>query len=886
MRPLVSRLAALFRRSPLDAALDEEVRGHLDLLAAEYERRGLTPDDARHAARRAFGGVEPMKERYRDRRGVSILSDLSRDVTFALRLLVRDRWVTLTATLALALGMAATTFVVTIANTVLYRDLPFTDPDRVVGVGMSVGGSAAANAGLSYQDLLDYRAASRSFTALAAATETTMNVADDDAAPERVPGAYLSANSFDLIGETPVLGRSFTAADDRPGATPVALLGESIWRTRYRSDPATIGRTIRVNGVPSVVIGVMREGLGFPVRSRVWQPIVHLPASVLGDRRARSLAAFGRIAPGISIEQASSELRGIAGGLAQRYGETNAGVEPRLAPYRDRAVGGRFRETLPLMLGIVVSVLLIACANVANLLLARAASRAREVSVRLAMGASRARIVRQMLVESVFLAVSGGLVGLALSLVAARFFWRTLASGSVPPAYWLGFSVDWRVFALFAAICLGTAIVFGTVPALHASRTSISGSLNAAAAGSGGAHRSRWANRFVIAQLALTPILLTTAGLLVRSIAAQEGLDAGVSTAGVARMRVELSGPRYEDASRRSSFYAQLEERLAALPVPATLVSHAPFEEGDARRLASGAAAALPPQERPIVRQVTIGTGYFDTLGAPLHRGRAFTGLDGGSGLAPAIVNERFAALHAPGADPIGQQVTLQAPPAAGLPPRTVEIVGVAPDIRQRSTESARPADAVVYLPYTANPDRDASILVRSNASPGAVASLVREQLRDIDPDLALFDVTSLDESLASSDERLGLRVFGATIGVFAGIGLILATVGVYAVTAYAAAQRTREIGLRVALGALPSQVWWLVTHRAVRQLAVGLAIGLAGSVAIGQLLRGVLIGTSAADPLTFVTVVAVLVVATLVASLIPARRAMRLDPVSALRSE
>jgi ABC-type antimicrobial peptide transport system permease subunit len=336
----------------------------------------------------------------------------------------------------------------------------------------------------------------------------------------------------------------------------------------------------------------------------------------------------------------------------------------------------------------------------------------------------------------------------------------------------------------------------------------------------------------------------------------------------------------------RARFYQQLQERLAGLPAPATIVSHAPFEGGDSRWLASGAAAALRPQDRPIVRLVTIGTGYFGTLGTTLRRGRPFTSTDGAGGGVPAIVNERFVALHMPGLDPIGQQVTLTVPPGAGLPPRTVDVVGVAPDIRQRSTESAGGADAVVYVPYTGNPDPDANILVRSNASPGAVASLVREQLRQIDPDLPVFDIASFDDSLAASDERLGLLVFGSMIGVFAAVALTLATIGVYAVTAYAAARRTRELGLRMALGALPSQIRWLVTQTAVRQLTTGLTIGMAGSLAVGQLLQGVLIGTSSVDPVTFAAVIVLLVLVTFAASLAPARRATRLDPVAALRSE
>lgn len=851
--------------------LDDEIQHHLDLLTAEYEARGMSPDEARLAARRAFGNVQAMKERHRDWRGFRWLDDLARDARYGVRMLLKDRWVTLTAAIALALGIAPATTVFTIVSTVLYPDLPFAEPERTVEIG-----------DVSYPDLQDWRREARSFDGLAVASEATMNLADDTGTPERLTGAFLSANAFDLIGERPILGRSFIPADEREDAPPVVVLGQRIWRERYGADPAVIGRTIRINGVPSTVVGVMRAGFGFPLRSRLWQPASHLPETVRRDR-AETLRGFGRLAPGASIDGAAAELRGIAKILAGRYPGTDRGVEPRVLPFGETwGVGGRARDATPVLAAVVVAVLLIAIANVANLLLARAAQRAREMSVRLAIGASRIRVVRQMLVESVLLAIVGGLAGLWLSLAGVRSFWTTLASGDVPPPYWLGYSIDWRVFAFFATLCLAAGIAFGVVPALQASRTRIAGVLNATSAGA--AARSRWTNRFVIAQLALTPMLLCAAGLLVRSIAAQQDIDPGVPTAGIVRTRFQLAGVRYETRDARAQFYGRLQEQLDRSGLQATIASQAPFEGGAQRRLVD--ATVSDPRQYRVVRTVTVGARYFETLRTRVVSGRGFRASEVVAGQTPVIVNERFVALHGGGANPLGGPVTLTVGNPANGNTETFTVVGVAPNVRQRSTEAGGSFEPTIYIPYQGNPLAGATVLVRSDAPPASVAAALREQLDQIDPDIALYDVTTLDESLARSDERLGLRVFATLVSAMAAVGLFLAAVGVYAVTAYATAQRTREIGLRIALGAMSAQVWWLVTQRAAKQLLVGLSIGLLGALAVGQLLRGVLIGTSAADPATFAGVILVLAAATLLASVIPSRRAMRLDPVAALRTE
>ena len=749
MRTLLSRIRALFRRSRLDDDLDADIRAHLDLLEADYVKRGATPEAARLAARRAFGGVEPMKEVHRDLRGVGLVSACARDLRFAIRLLVKEHWFTAAAVLALSLGIAANSTVFALINGLLLRDLPFADPDRIVTIGTSLRGADRPNAGVSHLDLQDWSAAQRTFDGLAAVTETTMNVADERETPERFTGAYVSANAFGLIGHAPAIGRGFDQRDDLPGAVPVVILGDAVWRTRYQSDRTVIGRTIRVNGMPSTVIGVMSEGFGFPARSRLWQPLSQWSAETRQQRDARVLQGLGRLANGATTAQAAEDLGRIADALAIAHPASNRAVKPRVALFRYATLGGRARTGFPIMMTMVGFVLLIACANVANLLLARAAYRAREIAVRLAVGASRADIVRQLLVESVLLAGIAGLVGLGLSALAVEVVADTFAqAGGLP--YWVTFSMDWRVFTFLALVCLGTGIVFGLIPALEASRPAIAGRMLEAGTGSSGAPRQRrWTARLVVAQLALTPILLTGAGLMVRSIIAQHDLDPGVETAGVVRMQLGLSGPAYTAAADRARFYRQLEDRLAESPgLRATLASHAPFEGASLRRLSIDNWTVDGDRGPALIRLITIGRGYFDVLGSRPVRGGRFVAADGGRTITPAIVNEEFAAVHFRNRDPIGHRLGLNTPNRDGSA-EDVEIIGVAPNIRQSSTEAQVSVEPIVYVPYTGNPLPGASILVRSAAAPGAVGAAVREHVRAIDRDLPIYDIMSLDDWLA-----------------------------------------------------------------------------------------------------------------------------------------
>jgi putative ABC transport system permease protein len=807
---------------------------------------------------------------------------IGNDIRLAARQLAKDPGFTLAAACALALGIAANTTVFTIVNAMLLRDLPFDAPDRIVALDtQNTGDARAPVAGVSHPEWQDWQAGARAVDGIGAFTDAAMNVAEESLAPERFRGMYISANSFGLIRQRPAFGRDFRLEDDRPGAEPVVLLGHSVWTSRYAGDAAVIGRVIRINGIASTVIGVMPEGFAFPRRAELWQPLAVLPERVREDRAARRLQAFGRMKPGVTIEQVRDDLGAVAAGLSGQHPDTNTNVVPRVRPFRELVIGGAQVKTLAsALMAAVVFVLLIACANVANLLLARGVRRAREISVRMSIGATRWRVTRQLLVESLLLAVLAGAVALALAAPAVRMF-RTAFASDAP--YGIDVTMDASVFVFFAAVTLGTTILFGLVPALHTARANLAGVLNEAGRGSSaGIGARRWTAGLVVVQLALTIVLLTGAASSMRDALAQYQEDVGIDTAGVVVMRLSLPAPEYPDADRRATFYRRLEERLApSLRMRATFASAWPRGGAVTPEISIEGRPDDIPSRRPTASQVAIGLGYFEALGTRPVRGRDFTAADTAG---TAIVNERFAAMHFPDDDPIGRRIRLGATPD-GAGSEWLTIVGVVPNVRQRQRRlDDRGFDPVVYIPYASFPLPFAMILARSGSGPGAVAGLMREHVRALDADLPLWDVMSLDAKLAQ--DRVEGRELSTMFGIFAGIALVLATVGLYAVTACSVSQRTREIGVRIALGAQARHVWWVVTRRASAQLGAGLAAGLAGALGLGQVLQGLLTVVRGTDPLTLTAVVTLLIAVTAGACVVPARRAMRLDPAAALRSE
>ncbi len=804
--------------------------------------------------------------------------NLWQDVRFAVRLLVKDKWFTLAAAGALALGIGANATVFTLVNAVLIRGVPFENGDRLMALWTE--NTKAQRQGVSDEDFQDWRDQSHSFAHLVAQVGTTVNVADDVGVPERAQGTYVSWDLFRMIGRQPVLGRDFREDDDRKGAEPVVILGYSVWQNRYDGVPDVLGRVLRVNSKPATIVGVMPQGFQFPFNVDIWIPRMQLPPGSFLGRGSRNFNVMGMLAPGVSLEQARTELAGIGARLAQAYPDTDKDFRPGLEPFNDNVSSGPIRTMFLAMMGAVGFVLLIACANVANLLLARSVGRSREIAIRVSQGASRWRIVRQLLVESVIVACVGGAAGLALSVAGVT--WFDGATLNVGKPYWMAFTFDPIVFAFVAAICLGTALLFGLAPALHVSKTDVNEILKEGGRGSGGALRSRrWSAALVVSELILTLVLLSGAGFMMSSFMSLYRLNLGIRTANLSVMQVYLPLTKYPQAGPRSELYQRFEDRMAGVSgvQSSALATSPPLSGGIGRRLALDGEMPEQPDAAPIVSVVAAGDQYFETLGVPVLRGRGFTRNDGLPGQGVAVVNERFATVHLAGGDPLGHSIRL----IGGENPDWMTVVGVVPDVRQRNLQEPEP-DPVVYVPLRADPERVVALLVRGPSSAASAAALARDEMRVVEPDIPLFQVQSMDELLAQ--RRWQFLVFGGMFAVFAGIALLLSAVGLYAVTAYSVTERTQEIGVRMALGAQPAQIAWLVLRRALIQLAIGLPIGLAGAFGVGQLLQVFLVQTSPRDPTTLVSISLILIVVAVFACLWPARRAARFDPMIALRYE
>jgi putative ABC transport system permease protein len=808
------------------------------------------------------------------------------DLRYAVRLLIKNRWFTIVAATALALGIGVNTAVFTFVNAVLIRGLPFDDPDRIIALGTTDIRNRPF--GVSRLDFEDWRDSSKSFSALALMLGTSINVSDEGRAPEQYQGVYQSSNLFQLIGVKPLLGRDFSAEDDKPGAPPVAIIGGGIFKNRYGSDPSVIGRTIKENSIAVTVIGVMPPDVKFPFNTDIWLPTSVLPAEARNTKRGvRNYQAIGRLAPGVTLEQARAELQTIGTRLAQQYPDSNKDFKPQLVKFNDRVTGPQITLIFLSLMGAVGFVLLIACANVANLLLSRAAHRSREIAVRVSLGAGRWRIIRQLLVESVLLSLLSGAIGLGLSLVGIRLF--DAATADVGKPYWMTFTLDPIVFLFLLAICVGTGVLFGLAPAMHVSKTDVHEVLKEGGgrSGSGGMRARRWTGALIVVEIVLTLVLLAGAGFMMRSFLTLYTMEIGVDTSRLLTMQLALPLAKYPRPEPRTALYQQLEQRLRQVSAiqSAGITTNVPTFGGFLRQLSVDGRPAPAGEKLPDVTMVSVSPGYFDTLGVKLQRGRGFTDADGTPGHEAAIVNQRFVTMHFGGEDPLGRRIRLtdSSPQIQQPPPVDATIVGIAPTVRQRSFQDPDP-DPVIYLPYRADPQRFVSLLVRGSGDPARITALVREEMRAIEPDIPLFRIQTMDQMLAQ--QRWPFRTFGSMFALFAVIALVLSAVGLYAVTAYSVTQRTAEIGVRMALGAQPKQVMWLVMRRSLIQLAIGVPLGIAGAFGVGILLKSLLVQTSSRDPLTIGVIALLMILVSLAACFWPARRATRLDPVSALRYE
>ncbi len=797
------------------------------------------------------------------------------DLRLALRDVRRHPGFAAAVALTLALGVGANTAIFGVVDALLLRALPYPDPGRLVVAYTAT--PADVRGATSLPDFLDWRAGFRRVGELAAYDEAPYTVGGSNGAPEHADGATVTANFLHVLGAAPALGRGFSADEERGSAPRVVMLGYDFWRRRYAGDPAVVGRTITLNTVVRTVVGVAPPELVLPAHHDV---LVPLRIDVERPRRDASLAVVGRLAPGATLDGARRTLAGVAAELRAQYLATNGpGLSVDLVPMQDVVVGAA-RPALLVLMAAVGLVMLVACANVANLLLVRATTREREMALRAALGATRHRIARQLLVESVVLALAGGALGVGLAALAVR-------GAPLDDAPRLAaVALDGRVLAFALAVSVATGLLFGLAPALHLARVDLQGALRGGGrgvAGPGGAPQ-RLRVALITGEVALSVVLLVGTGLLLRSFAALQAVRPGFAAEGVLTAQLDLPGRRYPKLDEQPpAFWAALLAQLRATPGvrAAAVASNVPLTGGDRARV-TVAGRATAPDAGETVRPLVVSEDYFRTLGIPLVRGRAFTAEDGPRAPRVVVVNAEAARRFWGGRDPLRAQVTLGDPAdtASGLTNLTV--VGVVGDVAQAGV--AAPPEPQVYAPAAQHPARGLFVAVRTAGAPEALTGVVRRAVAALDPELPVFDVATMPARVAKDVARP--RATAALVALFGAVALLLAAVGIYGVVAYAVAQRTRELGVRLALGARASDVVRLVVRQAMTPVAAGTGVGLVAAGVAARAIRGLLYGVGAADPVTFVAAPLFLTVIALLASWLPGQRAGRVPPATALRTE
>jgi len=812
------------------------------------------------------------------------MATLIQDIRFGARMLIKRPGLSAIAIIALALGIGLTTTMFSIVYGAVLRGLPYEDSDRLVALFRTLPAQDIQFMPVSIHDFADWREQQTSFQDIAAYFTETVNVAGTEGRPVRYLGIYGSAHLFDLLGVRPILGREFRPEEDHPSTPPVIILSYRAWQDRFRGDPDIIGRAIRANGEMTTIVGVMPEKFDFDGQVEAWLPLridpLAYPRGSGPALEATTIQTVARLKDGVSLEEAQTEMTAIAGRLAAEHPETNEGVGVVVMRLIETYVGEQAVSLLYVMLSAVFGVLLIACANVANLLLARTVLRSKEVAIRTALGSGRFRTVSQLLSETVVLAIAGAVLGLVIARIGTGAFNAALASQQTPN--WLVARLDPAVIAFVVGLTLLATLFAGTVPALRASRTDINEILNDEARGSSGLRLGRVSKGLVVAEIALSCGLLVAAALMIRTVVAVAHFDYGFTTDNIFTARIGLVEKDYPTKEDQLRFYDELLRRLEDRPgvQSVSLTSDLPANGGMMQALSLEGVAYATDQDHPLARRVVITPGYFDTIEVSVVRGRLFTGADGPESLPVAIVNERFVELFLADEDPIGKRIKLG---DEDEPWRT--IVGVAPDLHLGGAAGViNPRHEGVYIPLAQNIINFMSLFMRTEQPPMSLTAMVQDEVNAIDPNLPLYYVRSLNELFALN--TWFYRVFGTLFMVFGFSALALATIGLYGVMSFSAGNRRREIGLRMALGAHARDVLMLVLKQGAVQLAVGLALGLGLAALLSRTLGILLFGVEPWDPLVFSAVVLTLIVAGLAACLIPSRRAATVDPMEALRYE
>jgi predicted permease len=858
------RLRSLFRRNRVERELDEELQYHLNQQIQHNIAAGMTPDEARYAALRAFGGVEQHKERSRDSRGLKLIEDLGKDMLFGWRILRRNRSFTAVAVLTLALGIGANTAIFSVIDTVLLRPLPYQASERLVRL-WATNQREDTRLTISPAEFFDYQERNEVFEEIAALFPSGGGTLTGSGEPERLNGARVSASFFPLLGVSPILGRTFTPKEDRPGAERIVMISYRLWQRRFNGERDAIGRTIVLSGIAYTIVGVLPEGFEtpaiLPIERDVWTPLGLDPA--LNRPDTRYLRIYGKLKPDIDVREAQAEMDGLAGRRASAFPVTNTDVGIEVIALHDEMVA-LIRPPLLMLAGAAGLLLLIACSNVANLLLGRAVERGREFAVRLAVGAGRARLIRQLLTEVSLLFLIGGALGYLFaywsndSLVA-------LVTGMLPRAAEIRVSAAAFLFTL--GISVATALLFGLLPALQASRLKPT-------------RVARYGLRdwLVVAEMALSLLLLIGAGLLIETFMRLRQTDPGFNPQRILNTRISLPAAGYPQGRGMLNFNQQLIEHVESLPgvQSAGVLDLLPF--GDT----GGTTTSFAFDATTATAELRVASpGYFRTMQIPLKQGRNFSSVDTAVSPPVFIITEAAARRYWPGRDPIGTRITVEAEtPVDG------EIIGIVGDVKHYALYE-EPAP-LIYVPHTQPPwmNRETrELLVRTAGDPLAISDAVRREIWALEKDVPITGFRSMEDIVSGALSQPSF--YALMVGLFAGLALLLAAVGIYGVVSYWARQRTREIAIRVALGARQDDAVRFVMRQSVMLIGMGVAIGLAVAFAVTRYLSRLQFFTmSPTDPAIFVSVPLLLIFIALLACYIPARRASRVDPMMVLRHE
>ena len=886
---ITARVRSVLHPDAAESRMDEEFRFHVEMETAQRMREGLAAEDARRAALIAFGGLERYKEAMRDERGRRWADDLWMDLRFGIRQLRRTPGFTIIILTTLALGIGATTAIFSVANGVVFEPLPFGHPAELVHIEQTDrDGQPSA---ISAPNFIDYRDQSHSFDGMAAVDAGHNTSLTRPGLPAvRLSLARVGASFFSLLEVRPERGRFFTTSDDAQGAPDIVVLSDAAWRNFFGADPHIVGRVISLDGKSYTVVGIAAPALRYPEKTDLWVPAIWRAYEIEPDNRGyQFMHAIARVKRGVPIQTARRDLQAVAARLAWQYPRSNTHAGAFVQPLREHLVGN-VRPALLAMLGAVGFVLVIVCANVANLLLLRAAAREAELAVRTALGAGRWRIVRQLVTENVLLAVAGAGLGVLAAWWAVR---AMVAFGPQALPRIHDIAMDGRVLAFAATLTVASGLLFGLVPALHAARPDISRMLRQSARGSsrGGATATR--ATLVITEMALALVLLVGAGLLVRSFAQLMRVDPGFRTEHLIGFDASLPDTRYKYDGDTRAFAERVLERLRHLP--------------GTERVAVGSTRPLDPENnfglstsftirgRPSVREdqkpttsiYPVSPDYFRTLGIRLVRGRTFTEAEDRPEAPPVVVvNQALAQRYFPNEDPIGKYITMGISHSTGPAPGDTlrsqgEIVGIVGDVKWNSlADTAAPA---TYVPYGTLPFAFAAVM-RTTANPETVEAAIRTQMRQLDPDVPVFGLGTVASARSASAAQP--RFYMLLLGAFALLALVLATVGIYGVLSYAVSLRARELGIRIALGASAAQVIRQVLRQGLRMTIAGMVVGLIGAMLLTRLITSLLFGVRPLDPLTFVAVCLTLFAAAIAACWLPARRAAHADPLEVMRAE